>query len=165
MLPHRCLSSIPGLAPAEVYPDTWMATRPRGLGIYLITSHDRGSAWKPDFLRMLRRFERETGGSDFYRFRAPWALLAWEEHNHYAFSTLGAGETPELFLTEDPWERVVERSARAQADGASRAGRVALRGKLERFRELYAAACDPEPMLGAIASRALDHFDEEISTL
>lgn len=199
MLPQRYVAGIPGLAPAELYPDTWMATRPRGLGTYMITSHDSGSSWKPDFLRMLRRFEKETGGnawyavrrnrdwhlhhilelrhcaeldvagwlakgrsSDFSRFQAPCVLLAWEEHNHYTFSTLGAGETPELFLTEDPWQRVVDRSARAQAEGASQAGRMALRGKVARFRELYAAAYDPEPMLGAIASRVLDHFEEAI---
>ncbi len=202
MIPSRYLSGVAGLIRADLYPDTWMATRPRGLGTYLIASHDSGSSWKPEFLRMLRRFETEAGGNawwavqrnrdwhlhhivelrhcaeldvrgwlargraaDFARLQAPCVLLAWEEHNHYTFATLGAGETAELFLTDDPWKRVVDRSAQAVNDATTQDGRQWLHRKVARFRELYAAAYSPEPLLGAIASRVLDHFDDEIRTL
>ena len=200
MLPSRYVSGIPGLEPDLVYPDTWLATRPRGLGYYFITSHDSGSSWKPQFLSAWRKYERSTGGnaweavrrnrdwhlhhiaelrhcaeldihgwlargrsSDFSRFLAPCVLLDWQEHNYYTHSTLGAGETPELFRTEDPWERVVDRSAEAQALGTTAAGRAELRRKLRAFRDLYAAAYDGEPTLGEIASRVFDHFEEEIT--
>jgi len=202
MVPHRYVRQIPGLTPAELYPDTWMAERPRGLGTYLISSHKSGSVWKPHLLRTFRRFERESGGNpwtavgrnrdwhlhhivelrhcadldvsgrleegrdgDFARFQAPCVLLSWEEHNHYTFATLGAGETPLLFLTEDPYARVVERSRQARADAATSQGRAKLRRRARRFRELYENAYSPEPVLQAVALRVLGHLEEEVLAL
>lgn len=195
----RYLQGIPGLHASETFPGCWLAERPRGLGTYLISSHERGGLAKPAFLTLARRFERESGGnawarlgrnrewhlhhivelrhcaeldvrgwlargrsSPYSRFAVPCVLLAREEHDHYTHQTLGAGETPTLFSTRDPYDKVVERSAEAVAAGATAEGRSRLLQKVRRFRELYRHAYHPEPVLEAVARRVLDHLESQL---
>lgn len=199
MIPLRYVQRIPGLRPMETPPDTWIADRPRGLGSYWITAHASGSAWKQDFLRFLREYERSEGrnpwttvgatrtwhfhhivelrhcadvdaegwmerGRDsvFSSLLAPCVLLSSEEHFHYTFWSLGARETPAIYSTGEPNRRVMARSAEARARAGTATGRRELHRRLKDIRTLYAHTYEPEPILGAVAARVLDHLEEAI---
>jgi hypothetical protein len=100
--------------------------------------------------------------SPFASLFAPCVLLSSEEHSHYTFWSLGARETPEIYSTGKPNARLMARSAEAGDRAASPAGRRELHRRLKDIRKLYSDAYEPEPILGAIASRVLDHLEEAI---